>query len=82
MPEQNDVLGLQFGGEITTKVWQPFSVSVYMEPKDFPKNQLKLLEQTKLLYNINQAAIYKKFIIPVGGLSRQQAEQQIYQLDH
>ena len=52
----------------------------YIEPLIRPYNQLKLLEQTKLLYNINQAAIYKKFIVPVGGLSRTQAEQQIYQL--
>ena len=52
----------------------------YVEPLIRPYNQLKLLEQTKLLYNINQAAVYKKFVIPVGGLSRTQAEQQIYQL--
>jgi len=39
-----------------------------------------MLEQAKLLYNINQASLYKKFIIPVDGLSRQQAEQQIYEL--
>ena len=39
-----------------------------------------MLEQTRLLYNINQAAIYKKFVIPTNGLTRQQAEQQIYQL--
>jgi len=52
----------------------------YVEPLIRPYNQVKLIEQTKLIYNINQAAIYKKFIIPVGGLSRQQAEQQIFQL--
>jgi hypothetical protein len=33
-----------------------------------------------LMYNLNQASIYKKFIIPVDGLTRQQAEQQIQQL--
>jgi hypothetical protein len=58
MPEQNDVLGLQFGGEITTKVWQPFSVSVYMEPKDFPKNQLKLLEYKLMLQKFGAAFIF------------------------
>jgi hypothetical protein len=58
MPEQNDVLGLQFGGEITTKVWQPFSVSVYMEPKDFPKNQLKLLEYKSMLQKFGAAFIF------------------------
>lgn len=52
----------------------------YIEPLIRPYNQLKLLEQTKLLYNINQAAVYKKFIVPTNGLTRLQAEQQIYQL--
>lgn len=59
---------------------QDYGETSYVEPLIRPYNQVKLIEQTKLLYNINQAAIYKKFIIPVGGLSRQQAEQQIYQL--
>ncbi len=59
---------------------QDYGETSYVEPLIRPYNQLKLVEQTKLIYNINQAAVYKKFIIPVGGLSRQQAEQQIYQL--
>ena len=59
---------------------QDYGETSYVEPLIRPYNQVKLVEQTKLIYNINQAAIYKKFIIPVGGLSRQQAEQQIYQL--
>ena len=57
-----------------------YAETSYIEPLIKPYNQLKLLEQTRLLYNINQAAIYKKFIIPVNGLTRQQAEQQIHQL--
>ena len=56
---------------------QDIGETSYVEPLIRPYNQLKLLEQTKILYNINQAAIYKKFIIPVGGMSRQQAEQQL-----
>lgn len=52
----------------------------YVEGLIKPYNQLKLLEFTKLMYNLNQATIYKKFIIPVNGLTRQQAEQQIAQL--
>ena len=52
----------------------------YVEGLIKPYNQLKLLEFTKLMYNLNQASIYKKFVIPVNGLSRQQAEQQIAQL--
>lgn len=58
MPEQNDVLGLQFSGEITTKVWKPLSVSVYIEPKDFPKNQLKLLEYKEMLQKFGAAFIF------------------------
>jgi hypothetical protein len=57
-----------------------YSETSYVESLIRPYNQLKLLEQTKLLYNINQAAIYKKFIIPTDGLTRAQAEQQIFQL--
>jgi len=57
-----------------------FAETSYVENLIRPYNQLTMLEQTRMLYNINQAAIYKKFIIPTGGLSRQQAEQQIYQL--
>ena len=52
----------------------------YIEGLIRPYNQLKLIEQTKIIFNMNQAAIYKKFIIPTGGLTRTQAEQQIYQL--
>ena len=52
----------------------------YVENLIRPFNQLKMIEQARLLYNINQASIYKKFVIPVGGLTRQQAEQQIYEL--
>lgn len=57
-----------------------YSETSYVENLIRPYNQLKLIEQTRLLYNINQAAIYKKFIIPTNGLSRQMAEQQIVQL--
>ncbi|MCI0501085.1 MAG: hypothetical protein L0Y61_04995 [Epsilonproteobacteria bacterium] len=58
MPEENDVLGLQFGGYIATKVWKPFSVSAYMEPKDFPKNQLKLLEYKGMLQKFGATFIF------------------------
>jgi len=57
-----------------------YAETSYVENLIRPYNQLKLVEQTRLLYNINQAAMYKKFVIPVGGLTRQQAEQQVYQL--
>lgn len=59
---------------------QEFSETSYVEPLIRPYNQMKLLEQTKIIYNINQAAIYKKFIIPIGGMPKKQAEQQIQEL--
>lgn len=57
-----------------------FAETSYVENLIRPYNQLKMLEQTRMLFNINQAAIYKKFIIPTNGLTRAQAEQQIYEL--
>jgi len=57
-----------------------FGETSYVENLIRPYNQLKMIEQARLLYNINQASIYKKFVIPVGGLTRQQAEQQVYEL--
>ncbi len=57
-----------------------YSVTSYVEGLIRPYNQLKMVEQTRLLYNINQAAIYKKFVIPVNGLTKAQAEQQIFEL--
>jgi hypothetical protein len=45
-----------------------------------PYNQLKILEQTRIMYNVINATIYQKFTIPVKGLSRQRAEEQIGQL--
>jgi len=57
-----------------------YTETSYVENLIRPYNQLKMIEETKILYNINQAALYKKFIIPVDGLTKQQAEQQIYQL--
>lgn len=57
-----------------------YSETSYVENLIKPYNQLKLLEYTRILYNINQAQIYKKFVIPVGGLTKSQAEQSIAEL--
>jgi hypothetical protein len=58
MPENDDVLGLKFSGNIATKIWQPLSVSVYIEPNDFPKNQIKLLELKELLKKFGAAFVF------------------------
>lgn len=49
----------------------------YVEGLIRPYNQLKLMEQARLMFNIIHASMHKKFIIPTGGLSRQLAEEQI-----
>jgi len=57
-----------------------YSETSYVEGLIKPYNQLKIIEQTKIMFNIINATVYQKFTIPVKGLSRQKAEEQIGQL--
>lgn len=57
-----------------------FAETSYLEGLIKPYNQLKILEQTKIMFNIINATIYQKFTIPIKGLPRQRAEEQIGQL--
>lgn len=57
-----------------------YSETSYVEGLIKPYNQLKILEQTRIMYNVINATIYQKFTIPIKGLSRQRAEEQIGQL--
>lgn len=57
-----------------------YSETSYVEGLIKPYNQLKILEQAKLMFNITNAMIYQKFVIPIKGLPRQRAEEQISQL--
>lgn len=59
-----------------------YSETSYVEGLIKPYNQLKILEQTRIMYNIVHASIYQKFTIPTKGLSRQRGEEQIGQLIH
>ncbi len=59
-----------------------YSEVSYIEGLIKPYNQLKILEQTRIMYNVVHASIYQKFTIPTKGLSRQKAEEQIGQLIH
>ena len=52
----------------------------YIEGLIKPYNQLKIIEQTKIMFNLINATVYQKFVIPVKGLGRQRAEEQIGQL--
>ena len=59
-----------------------YSETSYVEGLIKPYNQLKILQQTKIMFNIINATVFQKFTIPVKGLSRQKAEEQIGQLIH
>lgn len=59
-----------------------YSETSYIEGLIKPYNQLKILEQTRIMFNVINATIYQKFTIPIKGLSRQKAEEQIGQLIH
>ena len=57
-----------------------YSETSYLEGLIKPYNQLKIIEQTKIMFNIVNATLYQKFVIPTKGLGRQRAEEQIGQL--
>jgi hypothetical protein len=59
-----------------------YSETSYLEGLIKPYNQLKILEQTRIMWNVTNAMIWQKFTIPIKGLSRQRAEEQIGQLIH
>lgn len=59
-----------------------FSETSYIEGLIKPYNQLKILQQTRIMFNIINATVYQKFTIPIKGMSRQRAEEQIGQLIH
>lgn len=54
-----------------------YSETSYVEGLIRPYNQLTLIEQSRIMFNIIHASMHKQFKIPVGGLSRQLAEEQI-----
>lgn len=57
-----------------------YSETSYIEGLIKPYNQLKIIEQTKIMFNLVNATLYQKFVIPTKGLGRQRAEEQIGQL--
>lgn len=59
---------------------QNYSETSYVEGLIRPYNQLVLMEQALLMFNIIHASMHKKFIIPTQGLSKQLAEEQISKL--
>ena len=59
-----------------------YTETSYVEGLIKPYNQLKIIEQTRIMFNVLNAQVYQKFTIPVKGLSRQRAEEQIGRLIH
>lgn len=57
-----------------------YSEVSYVENLIRPYNQLKLLEQTKIMFNITNAMVHKKFIIPMHDVPKPMAEQQMSEL--
>ena len=57
-----------------------YSETSYVEGLIKPYNQLKIIEQTRIMFNVINATMYQKFTIPIKGLPRQRAEEQIGQL--
>ena len=57
-----------------------YSETSYIEGLIKPYNQLKIIEQNKIMFNLVNATLYQKFVIPIKGLGRQRAEEQIGQL--
>ena len=57
-----------------------YSETSYIEGLIKPYNQLKIIEQTRIMFNVINATVYQKFTIPIKGLPRQRAEEQIGQL--
>ncbi len=57
-----------------------FSETSYVEGLIKPYNQLKILEQSKIMFNVINTTLYQKFTIPTNGLSRQKAEEAIGQM--
>ena len=57
-----------------------YTETSYVEGLIKPYNQLKIIEQTRIMFNIINATVYQKFVIPVKGLPKQKAEEQIGQL--
>lgn len=52
----------------------------YLEPLIRPYNQLKLIEHTKLQFNLQQAMMHKQITVPTKGMPTAKAQQAIGQL--
>lgn len=65
---------------VTYKSQNVYDETSYVEGLIKPYNQLKLLEQTRIMFNLANASIHQVFKIPITGLSRQKAEEELSKL--
>ena len=57
-----------------------YTETSYLEGLIKPYNQVKILEQTRIMFNIVNATLYQKFTVPIKGLPKQRAQEQIAQM--
>lgn len=57
-----------------------FAETSYVEGLIRPYNQLKLLEETRIMYNIINASVYQKFTVPLKNISSQKAKERMGKL--
>lgn len=65
---------------ITYKSHNEYNETSYVEGLIKPYNQFKLIEQTKIMFSIAHASLHQVFKIPIGGMSKKNAEQEISKL--
>lgn len=62
---------------ISYKAQDSYSETSYVEPLIRPYNQYQLIVTTRLMFNMANASVYQKFIIPVKDLPKHRAEEAI-----
>ena len=67
----SDIVYLSYSGA------NEISETSYVDPLIRPYNQLQLLQQAKIMYNLMHATMHKVFTMPVDGMSRDQAEMEM-----
>lgn len=57
-----------------------FGMTSYLEGLIRPYNQLKLIEQAMIMYNLIHARVYQKYTIPVADMPEKKAKQEVAKL--
>jgi len=62
---------------LSYKAQNEYSETSYVEGLIRPYNQLKIIEQSKIMFNMANATVYQKYVIPIKDLPRQRAEESV-----